>query len=152
MSQIEVCSCHTGEIVGTTRSGREFSVKFKDVGTCGVALVDEEIAEHLLGGIGHPEYYKAGAIEIPSEPSAPVGAQSNQGDPATNGEGPAAPNPAALTAESYEAITNYQTAKAAINKSEDANLLMELLASETQGKNRDGFVKLLEERLAALKG
>lgn len=163
MSKIEVCSLHTGEICGTTKAGREFSVVFEDKGACGVALVDEDIAEHLLGGIGHPEYFKAGAIEVkttetapPSTPASPATTGTGEGktDPAGSGTGsdPSKPEdpPPALTIEAYDAITNAMSLKAAINKCESKETIMELIAHETQGKNRDWAVKALEERQKAL--
>ena len=144
MSKIEVCSRHIGKIVVTTRAGEVKELLFKDCSSSnrvmGVAEVDEDVADVLLSDIGDPEYFKSAAIVVKENTSG-----------GTVGEGGDEPPVTGLTKETYETIKNANTLKAALKACADRDLLMDLISSETQGKNRDTFVNALNAQLETLK-
>jgi len=57
---IECCSIHKDTINFTTKDGEQRSVVFEDKSGVGFAMLDEDEAEVLLGGIGRPEFWKPG--------------------------------------------------------------------------------------------
>lgn len=143
MSKIEVCSIHTGEIIVTTKNGEVKSSTFKDLGTTpptGVAEVDEDVAEILLGSIGSPDYFKR-SYELDSAPGKDAGHGKND---------EAVADAVTLTVETFDATTNFGKLKGLINKCDSAELVMTLIAHETQSKNRDGVLTALTARYDAL--
>jgi len=146
MSKIEVCSRHIGPITVTTRQGDVKDLVFKDCSTDdrkeGVAEVDEDVALVLLEDIGLPDYYKSGPVVIKANPGPAddPGGGSDDDPPPAGG----------LTKESYETISNANTLKKALKGCADKGLLMELMAGETQGKNRETFVNALNAQIEAL--
>lgn len=161
MSKIEICSKfgNVGEVTVTTKRGDTKTVNFKAVSGGSVAEVDEDVAEVLLGDLPH-EYNKPGAIEVKTDTGADEtkltdagkdADKSKSADDGKAGDDTKIPEDTPLTLESYPAITNYQALRSQLKKVADSALVMELVVVETQGKNREGFVKLLNERLDELK-
>lgn len=143
MSKIEVCSIHTGEIIVTTKNGEVKSSFFKDLGTTpptGVCEVDEDVAEILLGAIGTPGYFKR-SFELDST----LEGKSDENDEGKSDE------PAILSVEVFDETTNFGKLKGLINKCDSSDLIMSLIAHETQNKNRDGVLSALTARFDALK-
>lgn len=82
---IECASKHIGEINFTTRKDEQRTVVFEDKDGVGFAMLDEDEAEILLGGIGRPEYWKPGttgdavADAIANDPVAAAAAAALMG-------------------------------------------------------------------------
>lgn len=57
---IECASIHIGEINLTTKNDEQRTVVFENKDGVGIAMLDEDEAAVLLGGIGRPDYWKPG--------------------------------------------------------------------------------------------
>jgi hypothetical protein len=131
---IECVSIHTDTINFSTKDGEQRSVVFEDKGGVGFAMLDEEEAEVLLGGIGRPEFWKPGTTgdavtdALLNDPVAAAAASKLLSGEKTDGK--------ATVKEIVELLE-------ACSTPEDID---ELVA----GDERKGVVKAAEERKAAL--
>ena len=136
---IEVCSIHKGKISLTLKDGEKRTVVFQDRGNVGVAMVDEKVAEHLLDGVGRPDYFKSGAIEVGGDDKKPE--QKQGGETGTGMQ---------LSEESYGQIGNANQLKSLLKECDDKDLVMRLVAIETNGEKRDTWINALNARLEEL--
>lgn len=139
----------------TLRSGERRVVEFEKRGNVGVAMCDEVEAEHLLGQIGEPEFFKAGAIEV--EVASTDG--EPQVEPVTGGSGDQEPktktdtkqDDEGLSIEVYDSLTNANQLKARLKDCDDMELIMQLIEHENQGKTRETWLNALDDRYDDLK-
>lgn len=128
----------------------QHTVVFEDKGGIGRALVTGEEADHLLGGIGWPFFWKPGR----SGPQGVFAAEDLAPAPAKE----PAPTGLTLTLEGYEAyratVGNRDGLPAlleALKTCEDQPLLMSLVAAEAQASpTRASWMTALNERLDAI--
>jgi len=131
---IECASIHTDTINFSIKDGEQRSVVFEDKGGVGFAMLDEEEAEVLLGGIGRPEFWKPGttgdavADALLNDPVAATAAAKLLAGDKSDGK--------ATVKEIVDLLE-------ACNTSEEVD---ELVA----GDERKGVVKAAEERKAVL--
>jgi hypothetical protein len=134
---IEVLSSHPGPHKMRLRNDETRTVEFEDRGEVSIAMVDEDEAQHLLGEIGKPHYWKAEAIEIPAE-------EKNE-DPGGDDE------VKELTIENYDKLVNANALKKLLKTCTNRTLIMELVAIELQREPaRETWSNALNGRLAEL--
>lgn len=154
MSQVEVCCFRPGSVFFTVNPERVVEVEFKFKNGVNIALVDQDVAEHILDNFSPHEYFKPGAVEIgttplpsnvPVDPSSPITItekDKDQGNPDP---------PAALTKEGYGALPNLDALKSALADCSDKDLLMDLVALESNAeKPRKSWLDAMNARIDAL--
>lgn len=152
---IEIVSKHTGKIKLCTRKGEQRTVVFEDKGGVGYAMCDEDEADILLGAIGLPGYWKPGQGEDSQQSIPPITTGKQDDTDKTGGAGGQddadKTDPTVLSKEGYESIKNVNELHGLLETCEDAGLIMELVAIESQKEpSRSTWMKALNDRLEDL--
>jgi hypothetical protein len=134
----QVLSRNGGEISCTLDNGDTHEVNFEPTNDARVfaAEVEVEVAEHLLGKIGKPSFFKAKAVEVKKTEEK----KNNEDDKVV------------LTIETYPTIKNHVQFSNLVKACDDKELLMQITTLENQreGTPRASYIKALDTRLTEL--
>lgn len=151
----EVCSLNPGKISFTIdgeESPRELDFRRVTDPVKGVIghceNVQPEEAEHLLGKIGAPAFFKPGAVEVKTAGKGEGGDEGKK-DEGKKDEGKPAEG---FSLEAYQGLANANQLKSAIKEFGDAEVLKECIQAEANRESgpRDTWMAALEGRLEAL--
>jgi phosphate uptake regulator len=157
---IEIISVAGRGRVGLTVKGEPRKITFDDKGPVSLALCDHDEAEILLGLPGRDfwkevitvtdplEEQKESLLSTPGETEEELAARRAEQDQLEAGQKNEAP---VLTKESYAGTTNLNTLKSLVAKTEDRDLLKELVGIEAAKEDGDERkLNILNGRLSKL--
>lgn len=138
---VEVLTFHPGPLQLTLKNGDSGKIACRETGeTQGgrpvyVTKVSGAVAEHLLGAVGKPSFWKGTVVAAPAKQEH----KETKEDP-----------PATLTEEGFSNVKP-NNIKAVLKQCEDKVLMMKLLAGETQTETpRAYIVNALQARIDEL--
>ena len=143
MSLVTVCSIHSGKVIVTVpgeTTGRE--VEFIERNGANVAEVPEEVAYVLLDGIGEKGgYSRPGVIDLTG---SDISTKRVVAPPAEEESDMFILTPETFTGLSVSKLED------ALATTDDRELIMTLMAMETQSTNRASAIKVLTAKLETL--